>query len=104
MHWIVAVPDYAAGSQAQRQVTYGFAGIDHSRTCSCGSAPRCCADARVCDLRAALGAGHNVAATVVRVVALGAVLVSYPWWWSQAAAAVNQLTHRARAAPGQPRI
>ena len=49
--------------------------------------------------RAALGAGGHPVAPVGRVLGLAAVLVSYPWWWSQAAAAVNQLTHFVLALP-----
>ena len=94
MHWIVAVPDYAGTiATPGGHVTYGFAGINSLRdlfmwigaallplTLVYATSP------------AVVGAGHNVAAPVVRVLALAAVLVSYPWWWSQAAAAVNQIT------------
>jgi len=29
----------------------------------------------------------------VRVLGLAVVLISYPWWWSQAAAIVDQITN-----------
>lgn len=94
MHWIVAVPDYAGTiTTPGGHVTYGFAGINALRDLFMwiGAAllPLTLVYATT---RAAVGAGHNVAAPVIRVLALAAVLVSYPWWWSQAAAAVNQIT------------
>ena len=101
MHWIVAVPDYAGTiTTPSGQVTYGFAGINALRDLFMWIGAALLPLTLVyATSRAALGAGHNVAAPVVRVVALGAVLVSYPWWWSQAAAAVNQLTQFVLALP-----
>jgi hypothetical protein len=95
MHWLVAVPDYTGTiTTPGGQTSYGFAGINALRDLFMwiGAAllPLTLVYATT---RAALGAGRNLAAPVGRVLALAAVLVSYPWWWSQAAAAVNQLTH-----------
>src|SRR5205823_1384441 len=42
--------------------------------------------------RAMVGHGDHVAIPVVRVLALGALLVSYTYWWGQGAALVNQMT------------
>jgi hypothetical protein len=101
MHWIVAVPDYAGTiTTPSGQVTYGFAGINALRDLFMWVGAALLPLTLVyATSRAALGAGHNVAAPVVRVLALAAVLVSYPWWWSQAAAAVNQITQFVLALP-----
>ena len=101
MHWIVAVPDYAGTiTTPSGHVTYGFAGINALRDLFMWVGAALLPLTLVyATSRAALGAGHNVAAPVVRVLALAAVLVSYPWWWSQAAAAVNQLTQFVLALP-----
>jgi hypothetical protein len=101
MHWIVAVPDYAGTiTTPNGHVTYGFAGINALRDLFMWIGAALLPLTLVyATSRAALGAGHNVAAPVVRVLALAAVLVSYPWWWSQAAAAVNQLTQFVLALP-----
>jgi hypothetical protein len=40
-----------------------------------------------------LGHGDHVAAPVARVVILALALLSYTWWWAQAAAVINQLTN-----------
>ncbi|MGI8557856.1 MAG: hypothetical protein ACR2ND_06055, partial [Solirubrobacteraceae bacterium] len=94
MHWIVAVPDYAGTVTTPGGHTiYGFSGINALRDLfmwvGAASLPLTLVYATS---RAALGAGRSIAAPVGRVLALAAVLVSYPWWWSQAAAAINQLT------------
>ena len=101
MHWVVAVPDYAGTITAPGgHVTYGFAGINALRDLFMWVGAALLPLTLVyATSRAALGAGHNVAAPVVRVLALAAVLVSYPWWWSQAAAAINQITQFVLALP-----
>src|SRR5581483_479177 len=101
MHWVVAVPDYAGTvTTPSGHVTYGFAGINALRDLFMWVGAALLPLTLVyATSRAALGAGHNVAAPVVRVLALAAVLVSYPWWWSQAAAAINQITQFVLALP-----
>ena len=101
MHWVVAVPDYAGTiTTPGGHVTYGFAGINALRDLFMWVGAALLPLTLVyATSRAALGAGHHVAAPVVRVLALAAVLVSYPWWWSQAAAAVNQITQFVLALP-----
>ena len=101
MHWVVAVPDYAGTiTTPSGHVTYGFAGINALRDLFMWVGAALLPLTLVyATSRAAIGAGHNVAAPVVRVLALAAVLVSYPWWWSQAAAAVNQITQFVLALP-----
>jgi hypothetical protein len=101
MHWIVAVPDYAGTiTTPGGQTVYGFAGINALRELFMWVGAALLPLTLVyATSRAALGAGQHVAAPVLRVLGLAAVLVSYPWWWSQAAAAVNQLTHFVLALP-----
>ena len=101
MHWVVAVPDYAGTiTSPSGHVTYGFAGINALRDLFMWVGAALLPLTLVyATSRAALGASHNVAAPVIRVLALAAVLVSYPWWWSQAAAAINQITQFVLALP-----
>ena len=101
MHWIVAVPDYAGTiTTPSGHVTYGFAGINALRDLFMWVGAALLPLTLVyATSRAALGAGHTSPLPVVRVLALAAVLVSYPWWWSQAAAAVNQITQFVLALP-----
>jgi hypothetical protein len=101
MHWVVAVPDYAGTvTTPSGHVTYGFAGINALRDLFMWVGAALLPLTLVyATSRAAVGAGQHVAAPVLRVVALAAVLVSYPWWWSQAAAAVNQITQFVLALP-----
>ena len=101
MHWIVAVPDYAGTiTTPSGHVTYGFAGINALRDLFMWVGGALLPLTLVyATSRAAVGAGQHVAAPVLRVLALAAVLVSYPWWWSQAAAAVNQITQFVLALP-----
>jgi len=101
MHWIVAVPDYAGTiTTPSGHVTYGFAGINALRDLFMWVGAALLPLTLVyATSRAALGAGQHVAAPVLRVLALAVVLVSYPWWWSQAAAAVNQITQFVLALP-----
>jgi hypothetical protein len=101
MHWIVAVPDYAGTiTTPTGHVTYGFAGINALRDLFMWVGAALLPLTLVyATSRAALGAGHSVTAPVIRVLTLAAVLLSYPWWWSQAAAAVNQVTQFVLALP-----
>ena len=41
----------------------------------------------------------QVAIPITRVVALAAVLISYPYWWAQAAALIDQMTHMILSLP-----
>ena len=101
MHWIVAVPDYAGTvTSPSGHAVYGFAGINALRDLFMWIGAALLPLTLVyATSRAALGAGGHPVAPVGRVLGLAAVLVSYPWWWSQAAAAVNQLTHFVLALP-----
>jgi hypothetical protein len=101
MHWIVAVPDYAGTvTSPSGHSVYGFAGINALRDLFMWIGAALLPLTLVyATSRAALGAGGHPVAPVGRVLGLAAVLVSYPWWWSQAAAAVNQLTHFVLALP-----
>jgi hypothetical protein len=101
MHWIVAVPNYAGTvTSPSGNSVYGFAGINALRDLFMWIGAALLPLTLVyATSRAALGAGGHPVAPVGRVLGLAAVLVSYPWWWSQAAAAVNQLTHFVLALP-----
>jgi hypothetical protein len=95
MQWIVQVPDYAGQvTSPTGQHSYGFAGINALRDLFTwiggGLLPLTLVFATS---RAMVGHGDHVAIPLVRVLSLAAVLISYPYWWSQAAAVINQMTH-----------
>jgi len=95
MQWIVQVPDYAGQvTSPTGQHSYGFAGINALRDLftwiGAGLLPLTLVFATS---RAMVGHGDHVAIPLVRVLGLAAVLISYPYWWSQAAAVINQMTH-----------
>jgi hypothetical protein len=94
MRWIVAIPDYAGTvSTPGGHHAYGFAGINELRDLftwlGAAMLPLTLVYATS---RAAVGHGNHVAIPILRVVALGALLISYPYWWAQAAAVINQMT------------
>ena len=95
MRWIVAVPDYAG------QVTtptghhvYGFAGINDLRDVfawlGIAIAPLTLIYATT---RAMIGDGDPIAIPVLRIAAATVAIASYPYWWTQAAAAADQVTN-----------
>ncbi len=95
MQWIVQVPDYAGTITGPAgQHVYGFAGINALRDLftwiGAGLLPLTLVYATS---RAMIGHGDHVAIPLVRVLSLGALLISYPYWWAQAAAVINQMTH-----------
>ncbi len=101
MQWIVAVPDYAG------KVTspggghgYGFAGINALRDVftwlGVAIAPLTLVYATS---RAMIGEGDPVGIPVLRMLAVTAVIVSYPYWWAQAAALADQITHTILSVP-----
>ena len=95
MQWIVQVPDYAGTITGPTgQHVYGFAGINALRDLftwiGAGLLPLTLVYATS---RAMVGHGDHVAIPLVRVLSLAALLISYPYWWSQAAALINQMTH-----------
>jgi len=94
MRWIVEVPDYAGTiTSPTRQHSYGFAGINALRDLFTWIGAALLPLTLVyATSRAAIGHGDPVAVPIVRVLGLGAVLLSYPYWWSQAAA-INQMTY-----------
>ena len=95
MQWIVQVPDYAGQvTSPTGQHSYGFAGINALRDLFTWIGACLLPLTLVyATSRAMVGHGDHVAIPLVRVLGLAAVLISYPYWWSQAAAAVNQMTH-----------
>jgi hypothetical protein len=95
MQWIVQVPDYVGQVTGPTgQHVYGFAGINALRDLftwiGAGLLPLTLVFATS---RAMVGHGDHVAISLVRVLSLAALLISYPYWWSQAAAVINQMTH-----------
>ena len=94
MQWIVQVPDYAGTITGPAgQHVFGFAGINALRDLftwiGAGLLPLTLVYATS---RAIVGHGDHVAIPLVRVIGLGALLIFYPYWWSQAAALINQMT------------
>ena len=51
--------------------------------------------------RAMLGERGHVAVPIARVFGIAAVLVSYPYWWTQAAAMTDTVTHMVLAMPAR---
>jgi hypothetical protein len=95
MEWIVAVPNYAGkitGPGGGQQ--YGFAGINALRDLfmwlGVAIVPLSLTYATS---RAMIGEYEPVGIPVLRVVAVAVVIASYPYWWSQAAALTDQITH-----------
>jgi hypothetical protein len=101
MQWVVAVPDYGARVQAPGgSVTYAFAGINQLRDLfvwiGLALLPLTLVYAST---RTMFGLGDHVALPVIRVLAIGVALLSYPWLWAQVAAIVNQLTKAVLSTP-----
>lgn len=95
MRWIVAVPDYAGQvtTPTGRHV-YGFAGINDLRDLfewlGIAIAPLTLIYATT---RAMIGDGDPIAIPVLRIAAATIAIASYPYWWTQAAAAADQVTN-----------
>jgi len=95
MEWIVAVPDYAGKITAPGGgQQYGFQGINALRDLfmwlGVAVVPLSLTYATG---RAMIGEYEPVGIPVLRVLAIAVVIVSYPYWWSQAAALTDQVTH-----------
>jgi hypothetical protein len=105
MQWIVAVPDYAGKvSSPGGGHAYGFAGINALRDVftwlGVAIAPLTLVYATS---RAMIGEGDPVGIPVLRMLAVTAVIVSYPYWWSQAAALADQITNTILSVPAVSR-
>jgi hypothetical protein len=101
MQWVVAVPNYGARIQTPGgSLTYAFAGINELRDLfvwiGLALLPLTLVYAST---RSMFGLGDHVALPVIRVLAIGVALVSYPWLWAQVAAIVNQLTKAVLSTP-----
>jgi len=94
MQWLVAVPNYAGQITSPSGAhVYGFAGINALRDLFTWIGAALLPLTFVYAIsRAAAGHGDHVAIPIVRVLGLAAVLISYPYWWTEGAAVVNQLT------------
>jgi hypothetical protein len=95
VEWIVAIPDYAGkittpGGGHQ----YGFAGINALRELfmwlGIAVVPLSLTYATG---QAMIGESEPIPIPVVRVVTVAAVVAAYPYWWAQAAALSDQITH-----------
>ena len=95
MRWIVAVPDYAGHvTTPTGHHVYGFAGINDLRDVfawlGIAIAPLTLVYATT---RAMIGDGDPIAIPVLRIAAATVAIASYPYWWTQAAAAADQVTN-----------
>jgi hypothetical protein len=95
MQWIVAVPNYAGKiSSPGGGQEYGFAGINALRDLfmwlGVAVVPLSLTYATS---RAMIGEYEPVGIPFLRVVAVAVLIASYPYWWSQAAALTDQITH-----------
>jgi hypothetical protein len=101
MQWIVAVPDYAGKvTSPGGGHVYGFAGINALRDVftwlGLAIAPLTLVYATS---RAMIGESDPVGIPVLRMLAVTAVIVSYPYWWAQAAALADQITNTILSVP-----
>ena len=101
MEWIVAVPNYAGTiTSPTGRTIYGFAGINGLRDLftwiGVGLLPLTLVYGTT---RAMLGERGHVAVPIARVVAIAALLVSYPYWWTEAAAMTDTVTHMVLTLP-----
>jgi hypothetical protein len=101
MEWIVAIPNYAGTVTSPAGNTiYGFAGINGLRDLftwiGVGLLPLTLVYGTT---RAMLGERGHVAVPIARVVAIAALLVSYPYWWTEAAAMTDTVTHMVLTLP-----
>ena len=96
MEWIVAVPNYAGTvtSADRPHDRTGLRGINALRDLftwiGVGLLPLTLLYGTT---RAMLGERGHVAVPIARVLAIAAVLVSYPYWWTEAAAMTDTVTH-----------
>ena len=105
MQWIVAVPDYAGKVTSPSGGTaYGFAGVNALRDVfmwlGIAIAPLTLVYATS---RAMIGEGDPVAIPLLRLLAVGVVIVSYPYWWAQATALTDQITNAILTVPAVSR-
>lgn len=101
MEWIVAVPNYAGTvTSPTGQTVYGFAGINALRDLftwlGVGLLPLTLLYGTT---RAMLGEARHVAVPLARVLGITALLVSYPYWWTEAAAITDTVTHMVLTMP-----
>jgi hypothetical protein len=95
MEWIVAVPNYAGTvTTPSGRTVYGFGGINALRDLfawiGVGLLPLTLLYGTT---RAMIGERGHVAVPLARVLGIAAVLVSYPYWWTEAAAMTDTVTH-----------
>ena len=101
MEWIVAVPNYAGTvTTPTGRACTGLRGINALRDLftwiGVGLLPLTLLYGTT---RAMLGERGHVAVPIARVLAIAAVLVSYPYWWTEAAAMTDTVTHMVLTLP-----
>jgi hypothetical protein len=100
MDWIVQVPNYAGKIATPRGDVYGFRGINELRGLftwlGVAIGPLTLA---VATSRAMASEREHPAAPITRMAALAAVLISYPYWWGQGSALIDQVTHTILSLP-----
>jgi hypothetical protein len=100
MDWIVQVPNYAGTIASPDGHVYGFHGINELRELftwlgiAIGPLTLVLATSR-----AIVSEREHPAAPFVRMVALAVLLISYPYWWAQGSALIDQITHAILALP-----
>ncbi len=95
MEWIVSVPNYAGTvTSPTGHTVYGFGGINALRDLftwiGVGLLPLTLLYGTT---RAMLGEAGHVAVPLARVLGITALLVSYPYWWTELAAMTDTVTH-----------
>ena len=101
MEWIVAVPNYAGTvTSPTGQTVHGFAGINGLRDLftwiGVGLLPLTLLYGTT---RAMLGEARHIAVPLARVLGITVLLVSYPYWWTEAAAITDTVTHMVLTMP-----
>ena len=103
MAWLVAVPDYAGKVATPGGAhRYGFAGVNNLRGLfmwlGIAIAPLTLTHATA---RSMIGDAESdpIGIPVLRVIVAAALIISYPYWWAQGAAVVDQVTHMILSLP-----
>jgi hypothetical protein len=101
VQWVVAIPNYAGKvSTPSGGETDGFAGINSLRDLfmwlGVAVAPLTLVYATS---RTMVGDGDPVGIPVLRMLAVAAIIASYPYWWSQACAIADQVSDAILSVP-----
>ena len=100
MGWVVQIPNYAGTIGTPQGQEYGFRGINELRDLftwlgvAIGPLTLTFATGR-----AIASEREHPAAPITRMVAVAIVLISYPYWWAQGSAVIDQVTHTILSLP-----